>query len=179
MKKNRRIKKERTAWQALAASALSGLLMCASFTFEALDLLAFVALVPMITAMSFYRDRGFGMTKCAFVYAAAYYLPNMLWLYRMCPMTNYGIGPVPSVLILTAAVLAISAAEGFVFAVAFLPFNRLRKTRLPMFLIFPALYVFAEFLQAHAWEFSFPWGRFIPSTLAANEKASLSRSARN
>ena len=159
MKKNRRIKKERTAWQALAASALSGLLMCASFTFEALDLLAFVALVPMITAVSFYRDRGFGMTKCAFVYAAAYYLPNMLWLYRMCQMTNYGIGPVPSVLILTAAVLAISAAEGFVFAVAFLPFNRLRKTRLPMFLIFPALYVFAEFLQAHAWEFSFPWGR--------------------
>lgn len=159
MKKKQRIKKERVPCRLVALSALSGLLMFAAFTVEKLDLLAFVALVPMITALRVYKDGGFGTKKCFFVYAAAYYLPNMLWLYRMCPMTNYGIPAVPSYLIMTAAIITIAAAEGFVFTVAFLPFDRLRGTKIPMFVLFPVLYVFAEFLQAHAWELSFPWGR--------------------
>ena len=124
MKKKQRIKKERTPCRLVALSALSGLLMFAAFTVEKLDLLAFVALVPMITALRVYKDGGFGTKKCFFVYAAAYYLPNMLWLYRMCPMTNYGIPAVPSYLIMTAAIITIAAAEGFVFTVAFLPFDR-------------------------------------------------------
>lgn len=159
MKKRNRIKKERTPVGAIALSALSGLLMCAAFSFRNAGLLAFVALVPMITAMRVYKNGNFGCTKCFFVYAAAYYLPNMLWLYKMCPLTNYGVPALPSYLIMTASILIIAAAEGIVFAVAFLPFDRLKKTKLPMFVIIPVLYVFAEFLQAHAWELSFPWGR--------------------
>ena len=176
MKKRKPIKKERTPLRLIALSALSGLLMCAAFTFEKIDLLAFVALVPMITALRVYKDDGFGTKKCFFVYAAAYYLPNMLWLYKMCPLTNYGVPPLPSYLIMTASILLISIAEGIVFTVAFLPFDRLRKTKIPMLVIFSVLYVFAEFLQAHAWELSFPWGRLgtvIASRTTLIQTASL------
>ena len=63
MKKKQRIKKERTPCRLVALSALSGLLMFAAFTVEKLDLIAFVALVPMITALRVYKDGGFGTKK--------------------------------------------------------------------------------------------------------------------
>ncbi len=159
MKIKKRTKKEKTPLFAMLLSVLSGLWMCAAFNFEKIDLTAFVALVPMLSAMFFYRERECGLIKCVFFYIIAYYGPNLLWLYRMCPMTNYGISAPLSYILITLSILTISAVEGFLFVLAFLPFNRLRRTKIPMFIIFPVLYTLAEFIQAHAGELSFPWGR--------------------
>lgn len=140
-------------------AVLSGLMMCAAFTFNNLWWLCFFALIPLLTAMFTHNQRPCGQKKAIFLYIFSYYLPMMLWLYSLYPLTQYGIKEVPSAILLTLAVFAIAAIEGIVFIIAFLPYNRLRKTKIPLPVTFTALYIFGEFLQGVLGEFSFPWGR--------------------
>lgn len=138
---------------------LSGLLMYTAFTFASMWWICFFALIPMLTAIFFYNDRHFGQIKFVFVYITAYHLPAMLFLYNMFPLTRYGIGKIPSAVLLTLAIIAIAVIEGAVFVLAFLPYNRLRRTKIPIPIIFAALYITAEFLQGILGEMSFPWCR--------------------
>lgn len=152
-------KKAKVPWQFFVMSSLSGFLNCIAFTFEKLDLFVFIAFVPMIMTMEFYKDYNYRMTKPIFIYTVSYYLSNILWLYNMCPIMENTFSFTVTLLIMTLAILAISVLQGMIFVISFSPFNQLKKAKFPIFVIFPVLYVFAEFLQEHAWEFSFPWGR--------------------
>ena len=150
---------KKTPKSVFLCAAISGILMCLSFTFDWLWPLCFFALVPMLTALFYQNDRKFGIQKSIFLYIFCYYVPMMLWLYSLYPLTRYGIGNVLSAVLLTLGILAIAAIEGLIFVIAFLPYQALRRSAIPLPITFALLYVFAEFLQAVAGEFSFPWGR--------------------
>lgn len=150
---------KKTPKSVFLCAAISGILMCLSFTFDWLWPLCFFALVPMLTALFYQNDRKFGIQKSIFLYIFCYYVPMMLWLHSLYPLTRYGIGNVLSAVLLTLGILAIAAIEGLIFVIAFLPYQALRRSAIPLPITFALLYVFAEFLQAVAGEFSFPWGR--------------------
>lgn len=153
------MKKTKTPLSLIFCAVISGLLMYLAFTIEYGGLLSFVALVPLLTGLLKYRDTNCGFIKTLFIYSFSYHLPTMLWLYSLYPLTFSGVDKFPSAVLLTLAVIVIALCEGLLFAIAFIPFNRLIKSRIPFTVSFIGLYIFGEFLQANAGELSFPWTR--------------------
>lgn len=141
------------------AAAISGLLCSIVFTFSHLGYLVFFALIPFLFFLFRYTHHRIKIKTSIFIFSMCYYVPTLLWLYTLCPIPYTNLSMFVSQLIMTGAILAAAAIESLVMVIAFLPYRRLRKTNIPIPVIFSLLFILGEFLQEIIGDLAFPWVR--------------------
>lgn len=160
---------------ALLSSAVSGMLTAAAFSFEKLWFLAFFSLIPLLREFLILeqpsRRKISGMI---FIYMLAYYIPLLLWIFKLNSVIELEIGNFSEIAIVLS-ILLIACAMGLFMLLAFLPYPLLSGGATRNIAVFSFLFILGEWLQGILPEASFPWGRigvilspFTPYIQSAN-----------
>lgn len=137
----------------------SALLTSAALSVDELSLLCLVSLVPLIGALTYYKAaKRLSVCGAMFTYSFLYHFLSVLWLLPFGARIE-GLSAALGVPLMFLASVVIGLIEGAITALAFAPCVYLRRSRVPFFLIFAALYIVAEALQEYLPEVSFPWCR--------------------
>ncbi|MDD4797765.1 MAG: hypothetical protein PHO66_08365, partial [Eubacteriales bacterium] len=157
-----------------AMSGLSGALMAAAFTWQALQWLCFAALLPLLWALqgcAGYRRAA----RCLLVYGVVYHVLLLQWLYQLAPLTRVGLAPGASYWVLTAALLAIALVEASLLAAPAACAVWRRTGGWPDIARLGFFYILGEALQERAGALAFPWGRLgaVCTALPWMQSASL------
>ena len=155
--------RRKSVYRPYILSVISGALLVLCFPTAEMYMLAWVALVPFLTALwEMTPSRAF---KAGFFMGLPYFFGTLYWVYHS--ITYYGgvpfIAALALVLVLAVCLSLFTAAFGFLFS------HSIRNTHLPALFLAPLFWVVCEFVRSYAFT-GFPWSsigysqyKFLPA----------------
>ena len=143
---------------ATLACIISGCLTALAYQFDFLWWLCLIALIPYCAVMLVKKQTAKGFFYCTLLTVGVYHCACLPWIMEIAQVIAPSVGEASGV-IMAVAILAIALLMGAVYALAFLPFSRLRKGKPCDILFLAVLYVCGELLVSLLGELAFPWAR--------------------